>query len=102
MTQNQSIEIYGLNNYISYCEAAGLSNCFKAYADNCAGQDIMEIGFNPNSGYTYIALEDGISICSHMGGDVEYLVTNMNDGTEYFLSSYRDAEEKIKELQEDN
>jgi hypothetical protein len=51
----------------------------------------MMIGFNPNSGYTYIALENGISICSRMGRDVEYLVTNMENGEETSFDDYYEA-----------
>lgn len=94
----KTIEMHGLNSYVSACEAQGLANCWQAYTDNCAGADIMSIGFNPNSGYVYIALEDGIQIGSCMGQSVEYIVTDFNDGTEYFLGSYGEAEDKLKEL----
>ena len=82
----------------AYCEAKGLSKVFGAYADNCSREDIMEVGFNANSGYVYIALENGISICSMLGQDVEYLVTDFEDGTEYFLETYEEAEKKLNEL----
>jgi hypothetical protein len=85
------MEIQGLKQSIAFCEAQGLSKCFQAYADNCAGEDILEVGFNPNSGYTYIALENGVSICSMLGREVEYLVTNFNTGNEYFFNSYEQA-----------
>lgn len=49
------------------------------------------IGFNPNSGYVYITLENGISICSMLGNDVEYMVTNHNDGEELFFDNYDEA-----------
>lgn len=79
-------------NTIAPCESMGLSKCFEAYAS--IGEDIMEggIGFNPNSGFVYIALENGISICSMLGRDVEYLVTNFNDGEEHFFETYEEAE----------
>lgn len=89
----KQIEIFGLDESICYAEAMGLSNVFKAYAENCNNEDIMEggIGFNPNSGYVYIALENGISICSMLGRNVEYMVTNNNDGEEIFFDTYEDA-----------
>ncbi len=94
-TQTQ-LEIYGLTTEgIAYCEAKGLSNVFSAYADECAAEDIMQVGFNPNSGYVYIALENGISICSMLGREVEYLVTDMDDGEEFFFDSYQKAESFI-------
>ncbi len=82
----------------AYCEAKGLSKVFGAYADNCSREDIIEVGFNPNSGYVYMALENGISICSMLGQDVEYLVTDFEDGTEYFLDTYEEAENQLNEL----
>jgi hypothetical protein len=91
-TQTQ-LEVYGLSTEgIAYCEAKGLSNVFAAYAEECAAEDIMQVGFNPNSGYVYIALENGISICSMLGRRVEYLVTDMEDGEEHFFDNYYDAE----------
>jgi len=85
------MEISNIQNHIAFCEAQGLAKCFQAYANNCAGDDIAEIGFNPNSGYTYIALEHGVSICSMLGRHVEYLVTNYDDGTEYLFDDYNEA-----------
>jgi hypothetical protein len=90
----QSLTIYGLSDNIAYCEAKGLSNCFKAYADYCSRESIMDggIGFNSNSGYVYIGLENGIQICSMLGRDVEYLVTDFETGEENFFDTYEEAE----------
>lgn len=88
---------YNLENP-AYCEAKGLSKVYESYSNECPREDIMQTGFNENSGYVYIALENGISICSMLGQDVEYLVTDFEDGTEYFLDTYEEAEKKIKEL----
>lgn len=85
---------------IAYCEAKGISKVFLAYAYDCSGETINELGFNPNSGYIYLALENGICICSSMGNNVEYLVTNFNTGEETFYDNYIDAcnhEETIEE-----
>ena len=87
-----SIEINGLNGYVCAREAHGLSLCFAAYSNHSAGEDIQEIGFNANTGYVYIALENGISICSCMGQSVEYLVYNFDNGEEYFFETYHEAE----------
>jgi hypothetical protein len=89
MTNN--ITINGISESIAYCEAKGLSKVFMAYANECTRMEIMEVGFNPNSGYVYIALEDGISICSNLGNDVEFLVTDFNNGEETFYNSYKEA-----------
>jgi hypothetical protein len=86
-----TIEITGIGNSISYCEAKGLGLIFQAYANQCANEEIMGVGFNANSGYVYIALENGISICSCMGHQVDYLVTNFYNGEETFYDTYQEA-----------
>ena len=91
MNMTNNITISGIDGSIAYCEAKGFSKVFMAYANQCSGEDIMEIGFNPNSGYVYIALEDGISICSNMGQQVEFLVTNFYNGEETFYDTYEEA-----------
>ena len=93
------MEIYNLDNP-AYLEAKGLAKVWKAYYKNATGEDIMEVGFNENNGYVYIALENGISIVSAFGQSVDYLVTNMDDGEEYFLDSYSEAENKLEKLYE--
>jgi len=85
-----NLEILG-DSSIAYCEANGLSKCFKAYADNASGETIDTIGFNPNSGYVYIALENGVQIVSNMGQSVEFLTTRCEDGCELFYDSYEEA-----------
>jgi hypothetical protein len=87
------MEIYNLNNSIAYCEASGLSKCFESYANEAAGEEILQIGFNPKTGYTYIALENGVTICSMLGRQVEYLRDNPNTGEEHFFDFYHEAEE---------
>ena len=77
---------------IPYCEAQGLAKVFQAYADHCTNESIFEIGFNENSGYVYIALDGlNITICSMLGRDVEYLVTNFDNGEETFFDTYEEA-----------
>ena len=57
-------------------------------------EEIFETGFNTSSGYVYIALENGISIASNFGQDVEYIVTDMDTGEEFFLDTYEQAEKQ--------
>ena len=85
----------GFGGSIAYCEAKGLSLCFGAYAENCSRENIMEVGFNPNSGYVYIALENGVQICSAFGREVEYLITNNETGEETFYENYEEAENTL-------
>jgi len=42
--------------------------------------DIMCCGFNQNTGYVYIALENGVTIASCFGQSVEYIVNVMGLG----------------------
>lgn len=96
MQNNQTI----YNFSTSYCELKGLSECFSAYADNFAGEDVTEggIGFNSNSGYVYIALDNNITICSMLGRSVEYLITDFETGEETFFDDAREAEQFINQL----
>jgi len=93
------LTINGLNENVAYCEAMGLSKCFEAYANEFAGDTILEVGFNPNSGYVYIALEDySVSICSMLGRAVEYLVTDFETGEEFFFDTMEEAREHLETL----
>lgn len=67
---------------------------------NLDDRDIMYegTGFNTMSGYVYIALENGISICSCFGQEVEYLVTDYETGEEYFYQTYEEAFNKLETL----
>ena len=59
-----------------------------AYIEHARGEEIMEEGFNTSSGYVYIALENGIQIASCFGQEVDYIVTDFEDGEEYFFNTY--------------
>ena len=64
-----------------------------AYRNIDNNEWIMEggTGFNTSSGYVYIALENGISICSCFGQEVDYLVTDYETGEEEFFDTYEEA-----------
>ena len=83
--------INGISLSIAYCEAQGLAKCFQAYGDYCSSEEIMDVGFNSNSGYVYISLENGITICSLLGGDVEYLVNDFGEGLDFIYDTYEKA-----------
>jgi hypothetical protein len=72
-----------------------LSLVIKAYKENAIKEEILETGFNLNSGYVYIALENGITISSCFGQDVEYITTDFETGEENFYYNYFDALETI-------
>ena len=98
---SNSITMHNLENP-AYLEAKGLSKVWEAYYQNCPREDIMEVGFNNNSGYVYIALENGICIASAFGQDVDYIVTDFNDGTEYFEDTIDEAEQRQIQIEKDN
>lgn len=98
--KQQILEIFGIGDNICACEAIGLSKVFAAYAEHATGEAISYsgVGFNPNSGYVYIALENGVQICSCLGNDVEYLVNNFETGEESFFNSYHEALQALESL----
>jgi hypothetical protein len=63
----------------------------KAYQKFAQTEDIMECGFNKMSGYVYIALENGISIASCFGQDVDYIKYDLETGEELFFDTYEEA-----------
>lgn len=107
MNSQNTLTIHGISDSIAHCEAMGLSKILSCYATSCAGETIESIGFNPNSGYTYLALENGIQIVSMLGRDVEFLTVQSTDGCERWHDSYEEAlaspyvEEEEEEEEED-
>ena len=91
------METLTINNLQSpaYLEAKGLSKVWGAYAEECASEEIMEVGFNPNSGYVYIALENGIQICSSFGQSVEYITFDPTGENEMFFDNFQDIVEYL-------
>ena len=63
----------------------------KAYQEFAQGEDIMECGFNKNSGYVYIALENGVQIASCFGQSVDYIKYDFDNGEELFFDTYEEA-----------
>lgn len=80
------------NTSFAYLEAKGKSKVWAAYANHFAGEEIIEEGFNINSGYVYIALEDGISIASAFGQNVEFIINDFESGEDKFFDSYEELE----------
>jgi len=87
--------MYNLENP-AYLEAKGLSKVWKAYYTDCPREEIMSVGFNENSGYVYIALENGISIASAFGQSVDYIVTDIDNGEEFFYDTIEEANKQIE------
>lgn len=68
----------------------------EAYRDYAFGEDIMEYGFNKNSGYVYIALENGVTIASCFGQSVDYITNDFETEEEYFFDEYKQALNSLK------
>ena len=67
----------------------------QAYREECFGEDIMETGFNTNSGYVYIALENGVTIASCFGRPVDFITNDFETGEEEFFDTYEEAYNNI-------
>lgn len=91
----ENLQLDNFNESIAYCEAMGLSICFAAYAKHCSQETIYNIGFNENTGYVFIALENGITICSSFGHDAEFIIIDDINCKEEFFESYEEAEDFI-------
>ncbi len=91
------MEMVGSNrNSLGKFEAKGLAKVFEAYSENCINyQYIDSIGFNFHTGHIYIELENGITISSLVGGDVEYMVTDYSTNEEYKFDTYTEATVKL-------
>ena len=81
---------------LAYLDAKSKSIVWAAYAEHFAGEEIMEEGFNINSGNVYIALENGVTIASAFGKAVEFIVYDEETEQEDFLSSVKQAYEFLQ------
>lgn len=86
-------------NQLGQLDMASYINICIDFMKYAPSEDVMECGFNTSSGYVYIALENGITIASAFNNDVEYIVTDFEDGEEYFLESYEEAQNKLNQIQ---
>jgi hypothetical protein len=87
-TQNQTS--------FGYSDAKSKSIVWAAYAEHFAGEEIMEEGFNINSGYVYIALENGVTIASCFGQSVDFIVYDFEEGEENIFGSYDELQEFLE------
>jgi hypothetical protein len=75
-----------------YLDAKSKSIIWDAYAKHFGGEEIMEEGFNLNTGYVYLALENGVTIASNFGQDVIYFVNDFETEEELEFDSYEELE----------
>jgi hypothetical protein len=85
MKTNEFINDLGTSDYESWVLVQ------KAHLKNAYNEEIMECGFNKQTGYVYIALENGIQIASCFGQDVEYIKYNYKTDEELFYEEYTEA-----------
>jgi len=91
-----------IHNYenMGSLDKKSLELVWKAYNDTRLNEEIFEIGFNLNSGYVYIALENGVSIASCFGQSVDFIVTDYENGDEFYFDNYDEAYNKLEKLNE--
>ncbi len=75
-----------------YSDAMSKAKVWEAYAKHYGGEEIMEEGFNINTGYVYIALDNGITIASCFGQEVIYFVNDFETEEELEFDSYEDLQ----------
>jgi hypothetical protein len=98
------MEIYNLPlEKMSYVEIKSLELVLKEYRSMPPSYDALLdetfVGYNSNSGYTYIALECGITLGCNDGNTVEYIVTDTDTGEEYFEEDINDALDRINSFE---
>jgi hypothetical protein len=75
-----------------YSDAMSKAKVWEAYAKHYGGEEIMEEGFNINTGYVYLALDNGITIASNFGQEVIYFVNDFETEEELEFDSYEELE----------
>ena len=64
-------------NSLGSLDRGSFIKCLTAFDQqqdlNLQQLEIVDVGFNPNSGYVFIALEPGVTIISSVNQEVEYL-----------------------------
>jgi len=85
MTTNEFINDLGTSDYLSWVLIQ------KAHLKYAYNEIIEGSGFNKNTGYVYLALENGIQIVSCFGQEVEYIKYNYKIDQELFFETYEEA-----------
>ena len=92
-----ALNIKNLFYEISALDALGVSEVFAAYAENCPGEPIAEVGAIVKDGEIYLALENGITIISQFGTESVFIALDANDET-FEFDSYNEAQQHIREV----
>ena len=97
---NYNFNLSGPKELINFLGSSDLHSfilCLEAYNNLSNGdrEPIEDIGFNQYSGYVYLLLESGITICSNFGQSVVYMFTD-EDGEEHEFKTHFEVCEFIQ------
>lgn len=82
-------------NELGASELLSFRLVLEAYQNDAFMIEIFETGFNLNTGYIYISLENNITIASCFGQSVDFIVYDFETGEEHFFDTYLEAEQYI-------
>ena len=85
MTTSEFINDLGSSDYESWILVQ------KAHLEYAYNESIEDQGFNRNTGYVYIVLENGIQIASCFGQSVDYIKYDDRAEIELFFDTYEEA-----------
>jgi hypothetical protein len=85
-----------MQNSFAYLDAKSKAIVWRTYAESFSNMTIMEEGFNPNSGYVYIALEIGVTIASAFGHEAEFIVYDYEKQEETFIESIQELNQYLQ------
>tara|TARA_R110001599_G_scaffold129074_2_gene303174 strand:- start:17204 stop:17485 length:282 start_codon:yes stop_codon:yes gene_type:complete len=76
---------------LSVTELRSLAKCLTTYSKDCFLATIELSGYNEQSGYIYLSLDNGVCIASFAGQEVQFVVHNFEIGEEKFFNIYQNA-----------
>jgi hypothetical protein len=85
MKTNEFINDLGTSDYQSWILVQ------QAHLQYAFNETIEDQGFNRNTGYVYLALENGIQIASCFGQSVDYIKFDHETEEELFFETYKEA-----------
>ena len=95
-TDNLNFQKIIPNFSVGYLDAKSKAIVWRTYAESFSNMTIMEEGYNPNSGYVYIALEIGVTIASAFGHEAEFIIYDYETGEENFLESLEELNQYLQ------
>lgn len=84
-----------MKNSFAYLDAKSKAIIWNAYAENFSCEEILDEGFNINSGYVYIVLENGVTIASAFAQDPVYFVNDPNTWEEKEFDSIEELNQYL-------